>query len=124
MAAVRPSFPGASPFLAGARKLTAPLLPLPIAPTGAGSIPLRLHIADLRQPLRRRRRRNLHPHLVPQPQAEWRLRLISPRPSSSGGAFCFKSPLTAFTKLDVDAVAWALASRAIGFNALVPQTSS
>jgi hypothetical protein len=38
--------------------------------------------------------------LVPQPQAEWRLRLISPRPSSSGGAFCFKSPLTAVTNLD------------------------
>jgi hypothetical protein len=36
------------------------------------------------------------------------------------GFFCFKSPLTAVTDLDVDAVAWALASRAIGFYALVP----
>ena len=48
-----------------------------------------LQRADLRQPLRRRGRRRLHPHLVPRPPAERRLsrtRCNAP-PGPPGGAF-------------------------------------
>ena len=48
---------------------------------------------DLRQPVRGRGRRGLHPHLVPQPQEE---RRVSRRPQSpareSGRGFCVWSP--------------------------------
>ena len=42
-----------------------------------------LQRADLRQPLRRRGRRRLHPHLVPRPQAQ--RRLSRPSPDASPG---------------------------------------
>ena len=47
-----------------------------------------LQRSDLRQPLRRRGRRDLHPDLVPQPQAQRRLsRTCNAPPGPPGGAF-------------------------------------
>ena len=53
-----------------------------------------LQRADLREPVRRRGRRRLHPHLVAPAQAQRRLsrpRLPTPRPASPGGAFAWRS---------------------------------